>query len=257
MPAMDMKDSIQKGDVILYRKFLLYPNHNDVVIYKSDYFAEEDSTESSRYWFIQRIIGLPGDTIQIDSGKVYINHQLEKTDELYQKNYIVQLIDSIERFPHINSLTDEKNIISKKFEYAMSLSEKKYFQLKKDTGVTGIYYEPETPIFFENDIYPYNEKIKWNKHFWGPLYLPKKNDIIKLNAQNIYIYFPIIQEEEKLSEIRNDSLFIEGKFISEYKFKNDYYFVMGDNRDNAIDSRYLGPIKRKDIVGIAFYKFSN
>lgn len=256
MPANDMKSTIQKGDILIYRKFLLFPNHNDVVLYKSDYYAEQDSSENARYVFIQRIIGLPGDTIQIDSGNVFINHHPENTLPSCQKNYFVQLTDSIEKFNHLNTLTDEKTLISKKMEYAISLSENMYRLFLKDTNVIGISYEPEIPSVFESDVYPYNENIHWNKHFFGPLYLPKKGDKITLDKHNLMIYFPLIQEEEKLSNIQNDSLFINGKFVREYEFKNDYYFVMGDNRDNAIDSRYLGPVKRKDLLGIVFWKIN-
>lgn len=253
MPSKDMKDSIQQSDILVYRKFLLFPNYNDIVVYKSDYFSEQDSSENSRYLFIQRIIGLPGDTILIDSGQVYINKKQEQILQSFQKNYIIQLNNEIEKLNYLNTLIDEKALISKKMEYAVGVSEKLYWQLLKDTNVVGLSYETELPTVFENDIYPYNEKLKWNKHFFGPLYLPKKNDKIKLDSNNLYIYLPMIQEEEKLSVIQNDSLFINNKYVKEYPFKNDYYFVMGDNRDNAIDSRYLGPIKRKDMAGIIFW----
>ncbi|MCX7728429.1 MAG: signal peptidase I [Bacteroidia bacterium] len=255
MPADDMRGGILKEDILLYRKFLIFPNHSDIVIYKSDYFEERDSAETSRYLFIQRVIGLPGDTVFIDSNVVYINHQIEKKSDFYQKNYIIQLTDSIEKLNHLDRLISEKVLISKKTEYAVSLSEKMYQQLKQDTNVIGITYELEFPSAFENEIFPYNEKVKWNKHFFGPIYLPQKGDKIKMDGSTIPIYFPIIQEEEKLSNIQNDSLFINGKHVNEYIFKNDYYFVMGDNRDNAIDSRYLGPVKRKDMVGIVFAHF--
>lgn len=251
-PADDMKTTIQKKDILIYRKFFLYPNHKDIIIYKSNFFRENDSTENARYWFIQRVIGLPGDTILIDSNKVFINNQPEQIFESYQKNYIIQLTDSIEKFHHLNTLINEKVLISKKMEYAVSLPEKWYWNVRQDSNVVNIEEHLELPCVFENDIYPYHETIKWNKHFWGPFYLPKKADKIQLSKNNLLIYFPLIQQEEKLCELKNDSLFIKGKYTKEYVFKNDYYFVMGDNRDNAIDSRYLGPVKRKDIIGIVF-----
>jgi len=253
MPALDMKNTIQKGDVLVFRKFLLYPDHNDIVIYKSDYFQESDSSENSRYLFVQRIIGLPGDTILIDSNEVFVNGKKEIFREDYQKNYFIQLVDSIEKFKYLDSIIQEKALISKKIEYSVSISQRLYKQLMKDTNVLGISYDYDNPAIFQEDIFPHNEKFKWSKHFWGPLYLPKKGDVIKLNKENVYLYYYIIQKEEKLARIQNDSLFIGNKYVSEYKFKEDYYFVLGDNRDNAIDSRYFGPIKRKDIVGIVFW----
>ncbi|GIV27813.1 MAG: hypothetical protein KatS3mg027_1627 [Bacteroidia bacterium] len=140
-------------------------------------------------------------------------------------------------------------------EYAVSASFVEYIKMKQDSNVLAISYQLEQPFVFEDDIYPYSEKLKWNKHFWGPIYLPKKGDKIQLSRNNIDVYLPIIQEEERTGKVHNDSLFIKGRYVSEYEFKNDYYFVMGDNRDNAVDSRYLGPIRRKDVVGIVFYSY--
>jgi signal peptidase I len=237
----------------VFRKFLLYPNHNDIVVYKSDFYQEGDSSESSRFLFVQRIIGLPRDTILIDSNEVFVNGKKEIFRDDYQKNYFIQLVDSIEKFKYLDSIIQEKALISKKIEYSVSISQRLYKQLMKDTNVLGISYDYDNPAIFQEDIFPHNEKFKWSKHFWGPLYLPKKGDVIKLNKENVYLYYYIIQKEEKLANIQNDSLFVGNKYVSEYKFKENYYFVMGDNRDNAIDSRYFGPIKRKDIVGIVFW----
>ncbi len=255
MPADDMKNSIRKGDILIYRKFLLSPNHNDITVYRADYDENDDTTTTRAYYFIQRVIGLPGDSILIDSNKVYINHISEKTLHSFQKNYIIQLTDSIEKFKHIDSLISERAMISKKYEYAGSLAENAYYKLKRDTNVTGISYELDNPFIYEDIIYPYNESIKWNKHFFGYLYLPKKNDKMILTKNNLNIYSPVIQKEEKSSDIENDTLIINQKKITEYPFKDDYYFVMGDNRDNAIDSRYLGPIAKKHLIGIVFYHF--
>lgn len=253
MPANDMNDTIHKGDILLYRKILLSPHHNDIIIYRSNYYQENDSTENSKYYFIQRVIGLPGDSVLIDSAYVYVNKKLEIILPHFQRNYIIKLSDSLEKFRYLDSLIKEKVMISKKFEYAVSISKKLYWQLKQDTNIIEMSYELDNPVIYEDVIFPYNESIRWNKHFFGPVYLPKKNDKITLNKNNIKIYYPLIQREEKLSIIQNDSLFINGKNVTEYKFKNSYYFVMGDNRDNAIDSRYIGPVAKKDIVGIVFY----
>jgi len=255
MPEKDMRQSIQKGTVLLYRKFLLFPNHHDIVVYKSNYFQDSDSSADKRYLFVQRVIALPGDTIKIDSGNVMVNSLFEKINAFYQRNYIVQLKDSVEKFSYLDENISEKVIISKKYEYAMSLSYQQYQELLGDTNVLSIELQLDHPSIFEESVYPYLEDIHWNKHFWGPFYLPKKNDKITLTKKNLYIYFPLIRGEEKFAEIINDSLFINKKYVNEYEFKNDYYFALGDNRDNAIDSRFLGPIKRKDIVGIVFYQF--
>ncbi len=255
VPSFDMKATFQKDDILLYRKYLIFPNHQDIVVYRSDYSEEQDSSEDARYLFIQRIVALPGDSIFIDSNVVYVNRERIEEQQSFQKNHIVQLIDSIEKIPSLNFI-EEKSLISKYFEYAVSVSKNGYFQLKKDTSVLSISYELEHPTVFEDNIFPYNQSIRWNKHFWGPMYLPKKGDKMALTKDNLLIYLPLIQEEEKSANVQNDSLFINNQYINEYEFKDDYYFVMGDNRDNAVDSRYLGPVRKRDIVGIVFMKIN-
>lgn len=255
MPADDMKSSIQKNQIIIYRKFYLRPKYHDVLIYKSPFYVNNDSTSGKKYLFIQRIVALPGDTILIDSARVYVNHQLEQPLPTYQKNYIIQLNDSIERFPHIYTRIQERTLISKKYEYAVSISYDVYSKLLQDTNVLSISYEYENPSIYSDDIFPYHSALKWNKHFFGPLYLPKKNDTVPTRTQYLNIYLPLIQKEEPSAMVQNDSLFINGKYVSNYVFKHNYYFVMGDNRDNAIDSRYFGPIQEDDIIGILLIKF--
>lgn len=255
MPADDMRDTFQKADILLYKKYLFNINRGDIVVYTVYSSEENDSTETSKYYFVQRIIGLPGDSILIDSNRVYIHNHPEKTLPSFQKNYIIKTIDSLEKNHHLDSMIKEKVMISKKFEYAVSLSDRLYWRLKKDPYVIELSYELDNPVIYEDDVFPYNESVRWNKHFFGPLYLPKPNDTIILNKKTLPIYYPLIQKEEKLCTIRNDSLFIKGKHLKQYIFKHGYYFVMGDNRDNAIDSRYLGPITKKDIRGVVFYIF--
>jgi protoporphyrinogen oxidase len=151
------------------------------------------------------VIGLPGDTVLIDSNKVYINRQLEKIHDSYQKNYIIQLVDSIEKFKYPDTILSEKAMISSKMEYAVSMSEKVYWQLKKDTNVTGITYELELPLVFEHDVFPYNEKL-WNYPLnklttkWLGRFVPSTtlddilngliNDKSSEIGYNAYFYYP-------------------------------------------------------------------
>ena len=99
--------------------------------------------------------------------------------------------------------------------------------------------------YFPNKI-PYN----WNEDFFGPIIIPKKNQIIKITKENLPLYKKIIVDYEKNKlKTSREKIFINGKEVNEYKFKQDYYWMMGDNRHQSEDSRVWGFVPKDHIVG--------
>lgn len=101
----------------------------------------------------------------------------------------------------------------------------------------------------EEDIFP--KGSGFNSDNYGPIVVPKKNEVINLTPDNIEKWETFINREfgKDVVEIRNGKIFIEGGEASSYTVKDDYYFLMGDNRDNSLDSRYWGFVPRRNIVG--------
>ncbi len=94
----------------------------------------------------------------------------------------------------------------------------------------------------------------WNEDNYGPLVVPKKGDVVKLTLQNIDQWETFIDREylKKVVEIKGNTITIEGKPVTSYTIKKDYYFMMGDNRDDSLDSRFWGFVPRDYVVGEAF-----
>ncbi len=95
----------------------------------------------------------------------------------------------------------------------------------------------------------------WNPDSFGPFVVPKAGATIKLTPQSAIAWQHFINREfeKEVVKVDNGVVYIDGKAVTEYKFQEDYYFMMGDNRDDSSDSRFWGPVSRKMIVGQAIF----
>jgi signal peptidase I len=103
--------------------------------------------------------------------------------------------------------------------------------------------------YAEEGIFP--KGTAQNGDNYGPIVVPKKGDIIKLNLDNIEQWRTFINREflRDVVIVTNGKIFVDGKETTEYKVTDNYYFMMGDNRDNSLDCRYWGFVPRRNVVG--------
>lgn len=116
------------------------------------------------------------------------------------------------------------------------------------------YLEPFSKPKSEVDPRIFPPGMPWNDDNYGPLIVPKKGYTIKLNLSNVDQWAITIDREygKKVVDVQNGIVTIEGKPVTSYTFKKDYYFMMGDNRDDSLDSRYWGFVPRDMVEGEAF-----
>ena len=142
----------------------------------------------------------------------------------------------------ISELIDSKKEISLTYEDAFKIENSNLF----DT----IYRVTESKGVSNLNFFPNNDNFKWNNDYLGPIYIPKEGDKIDLSLDNLPLYKKIIKDYEFNDiEISNDRIIINGKAQETYTFKQDYYWMMGDNRYNSEDSRVWGFVPFDHVLG--------
>jgi len=123
-------------------------------------------------------------------------------------------------------------------------------QLKKNKSIDSIVMEIMPKGEAGYNIFPQSPYYKWNVDNFGPIYIPKEGAIVEINAKTIPFYKKIIRDYEKNDvKVTGNKVFINNKEASSYTFKQDYYWMMGDNRDHSEDSRAWGYVAEDHIVG--------
>ena len=112
----------------------------------------------------------------------------------------------------------------------------------------------QPPNFANNRIFP--KGSGWNEDNYGPIRIPKKGDVIKLDSSNFEGYKMFILKEGYTNVILNadGSITADGNTFKDgnYIVKKDYLWMMGDNRNNSLDSRFWGFMPMENVVGEAF-----
>ena len=230
IPTGSMESTILVGDFVLVNKFIYGSSSPKYIpftqielpFFRLPAFKEPQSTDIVVFEY-------PGDRDQLRATELGVN---------YVKRCIGTPGDTIE--------------IKDKLVF---VNGKEYWRpphLKYYDGKSGNFLKPKPRGYSDPRIFP--KGMNWNEDNFGPLVIPKEGFTISLNKYNVEQWRTIIDREyeERVVEVKDDVVSINSIPVSSYTFKKDYYFMMGDNRDNSMDSRFWGLVPRDLVVGQAF-----
>jgi len=123
-------------------------------------------------------------------------------------------------------------------------------KLRKDSEVDSVVKVINPRGNKGNNMFPQATNLSWNTDNYGPIYIPKKGTTVPLNMNSIPFYERIIDDyENNQLEVIGEHIFVNGKKTTSYTFKQDYYWMMGDNRQNSLDARSWGYVPFDHVVG--------
>ncbi|WP_281989366.1 signal peptidase I [Aquimarina aggregata] len=199
----------------------------------------------------KRIVGIAGDTIKIENGLVFINTQKEEILDSFLYKYTGEF--NKEEVKDLKQKTNLTYLGNQLFDITLDGSILKGLKNKKLVAQS---FDENNFNKSKDSISPMSMYGIWDKNNYGPILIPYKGFKIKLNQSNYDLYKDTIDayEDIKLCE-ENCKYMIDEREVKFYKFKNDYFFLMGDNRMGSIDSRFIGFIPKKNILGKIIYWF--
>lgn len=273
-PKDDPKSYVD-GVKLPYERILQFnkPQKHDVVVFN----YPQDSVHTAidrKDPYVKRCVAVAGDTFEMRAGRLFVNGKPETIlgDQEIQHAYTVNTgaqldipgLYNIYGFLPVREMQNDKGGFTYMFQ---GLTDKTAKEIKalpnvidmeenifpKDSATVSYKLNADKTAYTKSidttqSIFPINKP--WNQDWYGPLKIPKKGDVVTINQETLPEYQWIISEYEHNSlENKNGKIFINGKETNQYTIKQDYYMMVGDNRDASLDARFFGFVPEENIVG--------
>lgn len=217
----------------------------DVVVFKRD-----DNSD----FLVKRCVAVPGDRFKIVNSKIYTNSKLFYSPKGILGRYTFIIKNSAAFYKAVDSFNIKTSFYSKDNKDNWKMADLSFLEaeeLKHSNCIDSLHIKlANVPI--KSKMFPWYQDKKWTLDNYGTIIIPKEGMQIQLTEDTFNLYQFILKNYEKVNIMkRNDVFLVNGKIISAYTFKKNYYYMMGDNRNDSWDSRYFGFISEEKIVGKA------
>ncbi len=225
--------------------------------------------------YVKRCVGMPGDSLEVRNGYVYINGVQNELPDRTRLQYSYTLITktpfitgpkdkngyqytptdlAFSRY-EISDISGIRDSNSGVYYQTVHMTDESYKKIKNNTNVIKV----EKNIFEKEngsrDLFPHNNN-DWTVDYYGSIYIPEKGKTVVITPESIPFYKRIIEVyegyemgEERTIDVSGTQVLLNGNPITEYTFKQDYYWLMGDNRHNSQDARAWGYVPYNHVVG--------
>jgi signal peptidase I len=242
---------IERNDIVVFN----WPVDTVFVFFDtSNRKADKPIDKKSNY--VKRCVGIPGDSVSIKEGNVFVNGKQQIFPERAKPQFSYTVTTNgqggFDQTYLINDLqiTDRIGQIAENTFIFSALTEESAERLRNNPIVTSVVrnisHEPEKG---SHGVFPQNV-TDWNRDNYGAIYIPQEGKTVALNTKTLPFYKRLVTEYEGNDlKVTGDEIRINGKVTTTYTFKQNYYWMMGDNRHNSEDSRYWGFVPQNHIVG--------
>lgn len=251
--STSMYATLLPGDLVAVTRWNTWTGfqRGDIAVFRDP--VQDDRASFRRGLLIKRIVGLPGDTVQLIEGRLFVNRERVRFPDQTQ-SYLVRLRSDSSAAAILDHLglplelvPADRSIIELPLNKALALA-----LAERDEVISAEPMRMATGA--PRHIFPFSPNYRWNTDDYGPIIVPKKGDTVRVNVATIALYDRIITRYEgHRLEVKDSELAIDGEVASEYVIEQDHYFVLGDSRHHSADSRYWGFVPEDHLLGRAAF----